>query len=87
MVRVVNQNAMPAHACSAKLFEGETFGVVNSYAGTGILRCTKKILIAMENKGGKKPGPKDRSYVNKSQEHEVKHEPKRKTPAKKFGGK
>jgi hypothetical protein len=41
----------------------------------------------MENKGGKKQGPKDRSYVNKSQEHEVKHEPKRKTPAKKFGGK
>jgi hypothetical protein len=42
---------------------------------------------AMEKKDGKKPGPKDRSYVNKSQDHEVKHEPKRKTPAKKFGGK
>jgi hypothetical protein len=41
----------------------------------------------MEKKGGKKTGPKDRSYVNKSQEHEVKYEPKRKTPAKKFGGK
>lgn len=33
----------------------------------------------------KKRGPKDRSYVNKSQEHEVNHEPKRKTPAKEFG--
>ena len=33
----------------------------------------------------KKPGPKDRSYVNKSQDHEVKYEPKRKTPAKEFG--
>jgi hypothetical protein len=33
----------------------------------------------------KKPGPKDRSYVNKSQEHEVSYEKKRKTPAKKFG--
>jgi hypothetical protein len=36
-------------------------------------------------KDKKKPGPKDRSYVNKSQDHEVKYEPKRKTPAKKFG--
>ena len=39
----------------------------------------------MENKEEKKPGPKDRDYVNKSQEHEVKYEPKRKKPAKKFG--
>jgi hypothetical protein len=36
-------------------------------------------------KQGKKPGPKDRNYVNKSQKHEVKYEPNRKTPAKKFG--
>jgi hypothetical protein len=35
----------------------------------------------------KKPGPKDRDYVNKSEKHEVKYEPNRKTPAKKFGGK
>jgi len=42
---------------------------------------------AMEKKDEKKPGPKDRSYVNKSQEHEVKYESKRKTPAKKFGEK
>jgi hypothetical protein len=34
----------------------------------------------------KKPGPKDREYVNKSEKHEVKYEEKRKTPAKKFGG-
>ena len=33
----------------------------------------------------KKSGPKDRSYVNKSENHEVKYEPKRKTPAKEFG--
>jgi hypothetical protein len=39
----------------------------------------------MENKNDKKTGPKDRSYVNKSEKHEVKHEPKRKSPAKKFG--
>jgi len=32
-----------------------------------------------------KTGPKDRDYVNRSQEHEVRYEPKRKTPAKKFG--
>ncbi|HEY5747291.1 MAG TPA: hypothetical protein VIU12_14535 [Chryseolinea sp.] len=32
-----------------------------------------------------KTGPKDRDYVNHSQEHEVRYEPKRKTPAKKFG--
>jgi hypothetical protein len=41
----------------------------------------------MEDKKGKKDGPKDRDYVNKSQEHEVKYEPKRKAPAKKFGDK
>lgn len=41
----------------------------------------------MENKDGKKRGPKDREYVNKSQDHEVKYEPQRKSPAKKFGDK
>lgn len=40
----------------------------------------------MEKKPGKKRGPKDRDYVNKSEKYEVKYEPKRKTPAKKFGG-
>jgi hypothetical protein len=39
----------------------------------------------MEKKEGKKPGPKDRSYVNKSEKYEVRHEPGRKSPAKKFG--
>lgn len=38
-------------------------------------------------KTGKKPGPKDRDYVNKSQKHEVAYAPKRKTAAKKFGSK
>ncbi|GIL23946.1 MAG: hypothetical protein BroJett042_24590 [Bacteroidota bacterium] len=33
----------------------------------------------------KKPGPKDKDYVNKSQKYEVDYEPKRKTPAKKWG--
>jgi hypothetical protein len=33
----------------------------------------------------RKRGPKDRSYVNQTQKHEVKYESKRKTPAKKFG--
>ena len=37
----------------------------------------------MDKSGNKKPGPKDRSYVNQSQKHEVNYE--RKTPAKKFG--
>lgn len=41
----------------------------------------------MENKKEKKSGPKDRDYVNKSEKHEVKYEPKRKTPAKKLGDK
>jgi hypothetical protein len=40
----------------------------------------------MENKNEKKRGPKDRSYVNSSQKHEVDYEKNRKTPAKKFGG-
>jgi hypothetical protein len=39
----------------------------------------------MEKKAGKKPGPKDRSYVNKSEKYEVKHEADRQSPAKKFG--
>jgi hypothetical protein len=38
-------------------------------------------------KTGSKPGPKDREYVNKKQKYEVAYEPKRKTPAKKFGSK
>jgi hypothetical protein len=37
-------------------------------------------------KAGKKRGPKDRSYVNQEQQHEVRYAKKRKTPAKKFGG-
>jgi hypothetical protein len=41
----------------------------------------------MENKKKGKSGPKDRSYVNKSESHEVKYEPKRKSPAKSFGDK
>ena len=41
----------------------------------------------MAKKEGKKTGPKDRSYVNKSEDHEVKYEPKRKTAAKEFGSK
>jgi hypothetical protein len=39
----------------------------------------------MEKSESKKRGPKDREYVNKDQKHEVKYEPKRKTPAKQFG--
>jgi hypothetical protein len=35
----------------------------------------------------KKTGPKDKKYVNQSEPYEVKYEPKRKTPAKKFGSK
>jgi hypothetical protein len=38
-------------------------------------------------KTAKKSGPKDRSYVNKSEKHEVNYESSRKTPAKKFGSK
>ncbi|MGC4020960.1 MAG: hypothetical protein QM734_02985 [Cyclobacteriaceae bacterium] len=33
----------------------------------------------------KKPGPKDKNYVNKSEPYEVKYAPKRKSPAKKWG--
>jgi len=39
----------------------------------------------MAKKVVKKSGPKDSSYVNKSQKHETDYKPKRKTPAKKFG--
>ena len=40
----------------------------------------------METKKTKKTGPKDLDYVNRSEKYEVKYEPKRKAPAKKFGG-
>ena len=39
------------------------------------------------NNSGKKTGPKDKSYVNKAQSHEVEYAPKRKTAPKKFGSK
>ncbi|WP_133259556.1 DUF3606 domain-containing protein [Pseudochryseolinea flava] len=39
----------------------------------------------MAKQAQSKRGPKDRNYVNKEQQHEVKYESKRKTPAKKFG--
>jgi hypothetical protein len=45
----------------------------------------KKNNDTMENKEEKQPDPKDRDYVNKSQQHEIKYEPKTKKPAKKFG--
>jgi len=41
----------------------------------------------MAKTNAKKRGPKDRSYVNKSEDHEVKYELNRKTPAKEFGDK
>ena len=34
----------------------------------------------------KKPGPKDRDYVNKSEKYEVAYAPKRKSAPKQFGG-
>lgn len=40
--------------------------------------------MATKTKSSKR-GPKDRSYVNSAQKHEVGYEKKRKTPAKKFG--
>jgi len=39
----------------------------------------------MSTKTAKKTGPKDKDYVNKNEKYEVAYEPKRKTPAKKFG--
>ena len=41
----------------------------------------------MAKTANKKRGPKDRSYVNKKEDHEVNYAPKRKTPAKEFGSK
>lgn len=41
--------------------------------------------MATKTKTASKRGPKDRSYVNKSETHEVSYEKRRKTPAKKFG--
>jgi hypothetical protein len=51
-------------------------------------RSTKKASPKTSSKtASHKPGPKDRDYVNKEQKFEVAYEPKRKTPAKKFGSK
>jgi hypothetical protein len=49
------------------------------FSGSSVI----KNIFVMEKNESKKTGPKDRSYVNKSQKHEVTYE--RKTPAKKFG--
>jgi hypothetical protein len=54
------------------------------YGMVFLLALSKKIMATTPKK---KAGPKDRDYVNKSQKHEVDYEPKRKTPAKTFGGK
>jgi hypothetical protein len=41
----------------------------------------------MTTSSKKKPGPKDKDYVNKSQSWEKEYAPKRKTPPKTFGKK
>lgn len=46
---------------------------------------TTNFKITTMAKATKKSGPKDKSYVNKSEDYEVSYEKKRKTPAKKFG--
>jgi hypothetical protein len=46
---------------------------------------SKKTKFMATKTAAKKTGPKDRSYVNKTQKHEVKYESKRKSPAKQFG--
>jgi hypothetical protein len=48
-----------------------------------IMAATKKSTTGSRSK----TGPKDKSYVNKKQSHEVDYDPKRKTPPKKFGEK
>jgi hypothetical protein len=45
----------------------------------------KSKLYIMLKKIGKKSGPKDKNYVNRSEKHETVYEKYRKTPAKKFG--
>jgi hypothetical protein len=50
-------------------------------------KTAKKAAKKTAKKVGKKRGPKDRSYVNQGQPHEVRYAKKRKAPAKKFGGK
>ena len=50
-------------------------------------KTAKKASKKAVKKAATKRGPKDRSYVNQSQPHEVKYAKKRKTAAKKFGKK
>ena len=47
----------------------------------------KKTAKKAAKKTAKKRGPKDRSYVNKKEKHEVGYSSKRKSPAKQFGAK
>jgi len=63
------------------------FRVRPAYAGLLSItaRAIEKRYKIMENKKEDRRGPKDKSYVNKSEAHEVNHEPKRKKAAKKFG--
>ena len=50
-----------------------------------VLYYPKQIYEAKTAKKPQKKRPKDRSYVNKSQEHEVAYAPSRKTAAKNSG--
>jgi hypothetical protein len=55
---------------------------VPAQRGTIFLQIIKKI---MAKTAATKSGPKDKSYVNSKEKYEKAYEPKRKTPAKKFG--
>jgi hypothetical protein len=48
-------------------------------------KVARKTATTSAKKTAHQPGPKDRSYVNKNENYEVQYEPKRKSPAKKFG--
>jgi hypothetical protein len=55
------------------------------WTGTTFFFSARIILRVMATSESGKSGPKDKSYVNRGQKHEVKYEPHRKSEAKKFG--
>jgi hypothetical protein len=60
---------------------------LNNFSSSTVLIVNAYHYCKHSKENSKKSGPKDRSYVNKSENHEVNYESKRKTKAKKFGSK
>jgi hypothetical protein len=65
---------------------GTSFSMITQLLFISLRKLSKQIIHMSEvEKSEKKSGPKDKHYVRKDQDHEVKYNKKRKQPARKFG--